>query len=89
MAALSHLCEACVGELGSKLKTHTLAGGIEGAHVEDVNSLHLSDEFQTLETSGLVDVGGNGTGLSTGGEKVILNLDLCIFGRGEVSTTCG
>lgn len=55
---------------------HTFAGGIEGTHVEDVNALHLSDEFQTLETGGLVEIGGNGTGLSTGSEEIILNLDL-------------
>jgi hypothetical protein len=63
----------------SSSKEHTLAGGIEGAHVEDVNALHLSDEFQTLETSGLVKIAGNGTGLTTRGDKVILSLDLCIL----------
>ena len=73
-----------------KTGTHTLAGGIEGAHVEDVNTLHLSDELQTLETGGLVDVGGDGTGLGTGGEEVILNLDLYIFEREKVSMiSCG
>lgn len=54
----------------------SLPGGIEGPHVEDVNALHLSDEFKTLETSGLLDVGGDGTGLSTGGDEVLLGLDL-------------
>lgn len=57
---------------------HTLAGGIKGTHVEDVNALHLSDEFQTLETGGLLDIGGNGTGLGTRSEEVILGLDLYI-----------
>lgn len=61
--------------------THTLAGGIKGTHVEDVNALHLSDEFQTLETSGLVKIGGNATGLTTRGEEVILGLDLYITAK--------
>jgi hypothetical protein len=57
-------------------RSHTLAGGIKGTHVEDVNALHLSDEFQTLKTGGLLDVGGDGTRLGTGSEEVILDLDL-------------
>lgn len=59
-------------------RSHTLAGSIKGTHVEDVNALHLSDEFQTLETGGLLDIGGNGTGLGTRSEEVILGLDLYI-----------
>lgn len=65
----------------------SLPGGIEGPHVEDVNALHLSDEFKTLETSGLLDVGGDGTGLSTGGDEVLLGLDLCC-GIAPVSIVC-
>lgn len=53
-----------------------LAGGIKGTHVEDVNALHLSDELQTLETGGLVEIGGNGTGLGTWSKEVLLGLDL-------------
>lgn len=63
------------------LRSHTLAGGIKGTHVEDVNSLHLSDEFQTLKTGGLLEIGGNGTGLGTRGKEVILGLDLYISRR--------
>jgi hypothetical protein len=59
---------------------HTLAGGIKGTHVEDVNALHLSDEFQTLETGGLLEIGGDCTGLSTRGEEVVLDLDLYMPG---------
>ena len=68
-------------------RERTLPGGIEGPHVEDVNALHLSDEFKTLETSGLLEVGGNGTGLSTGGDEVLLGLDLCC-GNEPVSIVC-
>lgn len=56
---------------------HTLAGGIQGTHVEDIDALHLSDELQTLETGGLEVVGRDGTGLSTRGNQVLLALDLC------------
>ena len=62
-------------------RSHTLAGGIKGTHVEDVNALHLSDEFQTLETGSLIEIGGNGTGLGTGRKKVVLDLDLYIRRR--------
>jgi hypothetical protein len=49
---------------------------VEGLHVENVDTLHLSEDFETLETGGLVDVGGDGTGLGTGGHKVMLVYDL-------------
>lgn len=57
-------------------KKLTLAGGIQRAHVEDINALHLSDELQTLKTSGLDVVGGDGTGLGSRGNQIILDLDL-------------
>lgn len=53
----------------------SLSGGVEGSHVEDVNALHLSDKFQTLKTGGLLNVRGDGTGLSTGSNEVIFSLD--------------
>lgn len=55
------------------------AAGVEGAHVEDVDALHLTEDLETLKTSGLLEVGGNGAGLGTGAEKVVLALDLCIW----------
>lgn len=69
------------------LRSHTLAGGIKGTHVEDVNALHLSDELQTLETGGLVEIGRNGTGLGTGSKEVLLALDLYISTR-EIGQYC-
>lgn len=57
--------------------SHTLAGGIEGAHVEDVDALHLSENLETLETGGLLEIGGDVAGLGTGTEQVVLGLDLC------------
>lgn len=57
--------------------THTLAGGIQRTHVEDVDALHLTDELETLETGSLEVVGRDGTGLGTRRDQVILVLDLC------------
>lgn len=71
----------CDERLREISRSHTLAGGIKGTHVEDVNALHLSHKLQTLETGGLVDIGGNGTGLGTRSKEVILALDLYILTR--------
>lgn len=51
---------------------------VQRAHVEDINALHLSEDFQTLQTSGLLDIGRDGTSGSTGSDKVILGLDICV-----------
>ncbi|KAK1241920.1 hypothetical protein MKX07_007743 [Trichoderma sp. CBMAI-0711] len=55
----------------------SLAARVEGAHVEDVDALHLSENLETLETGGLLEVGGDGAGLGAGAEEVVLGLDLC------------
>lgn len=52
------------------------ARGIKRAHVEDVNALHLAENFETLETSRLLDIGRDGAGGGTGAEKVVNGLDL-------------
>lgn len=66
--------------------SHTLAGGVQGTHVEDIDALHLSDELQTLETGGLAEVGRNGTGLGTGGNEIFLRVDFCRF-DGDILAT--
>lgn len=53
------------------------AGGVEGAHVEDVDALHLTENLETLETGGLLEIGRDGTGGGTRTEEVLLALDLC------------
>lgn len=53
------------------------AAGVKGTHVEDVDTLHLSENLETLETSRLLEVGRDGALLTTGTEEVVLGLDLC------------
>ena len=62
----------------SRCGRHTETAGVEGPHVEDVDALHLSEDLEALETGGLLDVGGDGTGLSARGEQVVHGLDLCV-----------
>lgn len=54
----------------------SLAAGIEGSQVENVNALHLSEDFQTLKTGGLLEIGRDGAGLATGSDEVLLGLHL-------------
>jgi hypothetical protein len=63
------------GESGRK---RTFAGGIEGLHVEDVNTLHLTQDLQSLETSGLLEIRGHGAGRGAGADEVLWLLDLCL-----------
>jgi hypothetical protein len=56
----------------------TGTAGIQRPHVEDINPLHLPQNLNTLETSRLLEIGGDGAGLGTLGEEIILALDLCI-----------
>lgn len=46
-------------------------------HVEDVNSLHLSENFETLKTGSLFEIGWNGTGLGTRRQEVFFRLNFC------------
>lgn len=64
---------------------HTLAGGVQRLHVEDINALNLAENLQTLETGGLLEIGRDGTGGGTRGKKVGLRLDLCVRRRGPIS----
>lgn len=66
----------------------SLAAGVEGAHVEDVDALHLSEDFETLETGGLFEIGGDGAGLATGSNEVLLDLDLYCAGSSSVVSNC-
>lgn len=58
------------------LASRTETAGVQWPHVEDIDALHLSEDFQTLQTGGLFGVGRNGTGLRTGGKQVSLARNL-------------
>jgi hypothetical protein len=53
------------------------AGSVKRAHIEDIDTLHLTENLQTLETGGLLEIGRDGTGGGTGTEEVLVGLDLC------------
>ena len=55
----------------------TLPAGIQRPHVEDIDTLHLSEDFQTLKTGRLLKIGWDGTLLTTWGQKVLLVGDFC------------
>jgi hypothetical protein len=55
----------------------TFPRGIQRPHVEDIDTLHLAEDLQTLVTGGLLEVGGDSARLGTGAEQVIVGLDLC------------
>jgi hypothetical protein len=59
--------------LGVASRTET--AGVQWPHVEDVDTLHLSENFETLKTGRMLGIRGNGTGLRTRGQKVLLGLD--------------
>jgi len=44
---------------------HTNFIRLKWSHVEDINALHLSEDFETLETSGLFEIGGDSTWFGT------------------------
>lgn len=54
----------------------SFAAGVEGSHVENVNALHLSEDFQTLKTGGLLEIGRDGARLATRSDEVVLGLYL-------------
>jgi hypothetical protein len=52
------------------------ARSIKRPHIEDIDALHLSEYFETLDTGSLLEVGGDGAGRSTRANKVIDALDV-------------
>jgi hypothetical protein len=63
----------CVG-----LGLCTFPAGVEGRHVEDVDALHLSQDFEALQAGGLFEVGGDGAGRGAGGQEVVFIFDFCM-----------
>lgn len=54
----------------------SLAAGIERPHVENINTLHLAEDFQTLQAGSLLEIGGNGSGLGSRAVQIVLGPDL-------------
>lgn len=62
---------------------HTLPGSIQRLLVESVVTLHLTDEFETVETSGLFNIGGDGARFAARRYEVVFLVD---FWNGQVSS---
>jgi hypothetical protein len=56
---------------------HTRARRIKWLHIENVDTLHLSQKLKTLQTSSLFEVCGDSPGRSAGRKKIFFGLDLC------------
>lgn len=54
----------------------TLPRSIQRLLVEGVETLHLTDELETVETGGLLDIGGDGAGFGAGRDEVVFSFDL-------------
>lgn len=50
---------------------------MERRHVKDINALHLSEDFQSFQTSGLFEIGGDGSRFGARRKEIFLRLDLC------------
>lgn len=48
---------------------------IERSHIEDIYTVHLAENFQSLQTSRLLEIGRDGSGGGTGSEQVFLGLN--------------
>jgi len=57
--------------------SHTHTAGIQRPHVEDIYTLHLAHDLQTLQTSRLLEIGGDGARCGAWREEVVLVFDLC------------
>ena len=66
---------------GDGVVERALAGGVERAHVEDVDALHFAEDFEPFEARGLVLVGGHGAGGGAGGKEVGFGFYFCLGGK--------
>ena len=56
---------------------YTGAGSVEWLHVEDINTVHLSENLETLKSGGLLDIGWDRSDWGSRWHEVGLALDLC------------
>lgn len=52
------------------------ARSVQRPHIENVDAFHLSEDFETLDTGSLLEIGGDGAGGSTRADEVIDSLDV-------------
>lgn len=62
---------------GLRVGKLTDAAGVQRPHVEDVDALHFTEDFEAFETRGLLEVCGDGTGFTALGQKVVFVGDFC------------
>lgn len=55
----------------------TKTARIQRPHVKDIHTLHLAENFQTLQTRGLLEIGGDGTAWGARWDEVVFGLDAC------------
>lgn len=55
----------------------TLPRGVERPHVENINALHLAEDFEALKTGRLLEIGGDSARLGTGPDEVVSRPHLC------------
>ena len=67
---------AAAGLPGS-VSFRTFPAGIQWPHIEDVYTLHLPENLQTLEPGRLFEIAGDGAGRGTGREEVGFGGNLC------------
>jgi hypothetical protein len=56
-----------------------LPAGIQRLHVEDINTLHLAQDFQALQSGSLIEIGRDGANGRSGRKEVGVGLDLCEY----------
>lgn len=65
----------------SNCRSLTQARSVQRLHVENIDTLDLSENLKTLKTGRLLKVGGDGAGGRARGQEVCLGVDLCIARR--------
>lgn len=55
----------------------TNSARVQRLHVEYVDSIHLSEDFQALKTSSLFEISGYSSGSCTRRQKILFTMDFC------------
>jgi hypothetical protein len=73
---------------GTNCLPHTFTTCIQWLHIEDIDALHLAQNLQSLKTSGLLKIGGDGAGFRARWQEVLFALDLWIRNKLALSLDC-